>query len=111
VNIMAGFKKTGVYPLNPGEVTDRQLALSKVVCSQSAVSNSDPPVFSKEKEALYQRRFEEKYDIKDPEYLAWVKLNHPKVNTSSTEGSSVSGSRNSSAISSDILSDLLEHMA
>ena len=22
MNIMAGFKKTGVYPLNPGEVTD-----------------------------------------------------------------------------------------
>jgi len=54
VNIMAGFKKTGVYPLNPAEVTDRQLAPSKAVCSQSAVSNSDPPVFSKEREALYQ---------------------------------------------------------
>jgi len=107
VNIMAGFKKTGVYPLNPGEVTDRQLAPSKAVCSQAAVTNSDPPVFSKEKEALYQRRFEEKYDIKDPEYLAWVKLNHPEVNTSSTEGSSVSGSRNSSAKSSDVLSDIL----
>ena len=34
VNIMSGFKKTGVYPLNPGEVSDRQLAPSKALCSQ-----------------------------------------------------------------------------
>ena len=59
VNIMAGFKKTGIYPLNLGEVTDQQLAPSKAVCSQSVASNTDPPMFSKEKEALYQRRFEE----------------------------------------------------
>ena len=26
LNIMSGFRKTGVYPLNRGEVTDRQLA-------------------------------------------------------------------------------------
>jgi len=68
------------------------------------VSNSDPPVYSKEKGALYQRRFEEKHDTKD---LAWVKLDHPEVNTSSTEGSSVLGSRNSSAKSSDVLSAIL----
>ena len=28
VNIMSGFKKCGIYPLNPGEVTDRQIAPS-----------------------------------------------------------------------------------
>ena len=31
VNIMAGFKKCGVYPLNPGEITDRDVAPSKVM--------------------------------------------------------------------------------
>uniref|UniRef100_A0A1X7TFC6 DDE-1 domain-containing protein n=1 Tax=Amphimedon queenslandica TaxID=400682 RepID=A0A1X7TFC6_AMPQE len=29
MNIMKGFKKTGVWPINPGEVTDRQIAPSK----------------------------------------------------------------------------------
>ena len=57
-------------------------------------SNSDPPIFSKEKEALYQQKFEENYDIKDPDYIAWIIINHPEVNTSSAE--SVSSSHNSS---------------
>ena len=26
VNIMAGFRKSGTFPLNPGEVTDRHLS-------------------------------------------------------------------------------------
>ena len=30
VNIMSGFKKCGIFPLNPGEVTDRQMAPSTV---------------------------------------------------------------------------------
>ena len=61
VNIMASFKKTGVYPLNPGEVTDRQLAPSKAFCLTSTASNpgrdeaSKLCLFSKEQEALYQR--------------------------------------------------------
>ena len=33
LNISSGFKKCGVYPLNPGEVSDRQLAPSKAVTS------------------------------------------------------------------------------
>lgn len=31
VNIMSGFKKSGIFPLNPGVITDRQLAPSKAV--------------------------------------------------------------------------------
>ena len=34
VNIMSGFKKCGISPLNPGAITDRQLAPSKVVTPQ-----------------------------------------------------------------------------
>lgn len=30
LNVLSGFKKTGVYPFNPGAVSDRQLAPSKV---------------------------------------------------------------------------------
>ena len=29
VSIMSGFKKSGVYPLNPGAIDDRELAPSK----------------------------------------------------------------------------------
>ena len=32
VNIMAGFKKSGVFLINPSEVTDRQTMPSKAVC-------------------------------------------------------------------------------
>ena len=42
LNIMSGFKKCGIYPLNPGEVTDRQLAPSTVFTSQDALSVSRP---------------------------------------------------------------------
>ena len=34
VNIMGGFKKCGIYPINPGEVSDRQLAPSKAIHPQ-----------------------------------------------------------------------------
>ena len=36
VNIMSGFKKCGIYPLNPGEVTDRQLLPSTLFNSSSS---------------------------------------------------------------------------
>ena len=64
VNVLSGFKKCGIFPLNPGEVTDRQLAPSKAVCSRDVTPN--PPLFSKEKEELFRKRYEEKYDIPDP---------------------------------------------
>ena len=31
LNILSGFKKCGIHPLNPGEVKNRQLAPSKAV--------------------------------------------------------------------------------
>ena len=37
VNIMAGFKKCSAYPLNPGEVTDRQIAPSNIFCTEKDV--------------------------------------------------------------------------
>ena len=42
VNILSGFRKCGIHPLNPGEVSDRQLAPSKAVRSQ----NDQPSVSS-----------------------------------------------------------------
>jgi len=57
-------------------------------------------MFSKEKEALYQKSFEENYDLKDPDYIAWIKIYHPEVNTSIT-------CQHSSAKSSEVLSQIL----
>ena len=115
VNIMSGFKKSGVYPLNPGEVTDRQLAPSKALCPQSqpedtkAAPTPGSPLFSPEQKAMYQRRYEERYDISDPSYIAWLKIYHPEAEvsgTSSIDTSSLSSGKQGSN-SSNILSEVL----
>ena len=47
LNILSGFKKCGIHPLNPGEVSDRQLCPSKAVtCS------SQPECFPKPKSSV-----------------------------------------------------------
>ena len=111
VNIMSGLKKTGVYPLNPGEVSDCQLAPSKAVCPQpqscSTTSDSPPgsPLFSSEQVALYEKRYEEKYDIlDDPSYVAWLKIYHPDHKISPSPSSYISSGKKSSK---DALSEIL----
>ena len=134
VNIMFGFKKCGVFPINPGEVTD---APSKAFHhqtpeidqqnkdSEEPTSNPSSPLFSPEEEALYRKWYEEQYDIDDPNYVAWLKINHPEAEVSSTftelsssvvsgeQGSrsskseSVQSSPNCKSSSSDVLSEVL----
>ena len=41
LNVMSGFKKSGIFPLNPSEVTDRQIAPSKLFQQQSTKSSQD----------------------------------------------------------------------
>ena len=65
---MSGFKKCGIFPINPGVVPQRQHAPSKAVHCQlpektNPESNTSVPLFSPEKEALYQKRYEEQYDL------------------------------------------------
>ena len=98
VNIMGGFKKCGIYPINPGEVSDQQLAPSKAFQpqkpSQVGLENeikqlepsSDSPVagnelFTPEEEVLYKRRYDEGYDLADPGYMVWPKINHPELSS------------------------------
>ena len=114
VNILSGFKKSGVYPLNPGEVTDRQLAPSKAVHPQTekreeTAPNPGTPLFSPEQETLYQRRYEEQYDIMDAGYVAWLKIYHPEaaVSATSIDTSSSLSSGKKSSNSSDVLSEVL----
>ena len=90
VNTMSGFRKCGVFPFNPSTITDRQIAPSKAFRRQSpeihqksdSTSECSSPLFSPEKEALYQKRYDEGYDLKDPEYVAWLKMNHPDAEVS-----------------------------
>ena len=85
LNIMGGFRKCGIYPLNPGNVTDRQLGPSRpfasLLHSRSDCSLNKAAVqqFSKEEEALFTKRFEEGYNIYEPAYVLWLKDNHPEA--------------------------------
>ena len=118
VNIMKGFKKTGIWPINPGEVSDRQIAPSKALSTQKTPEPSSPckpntdseqsPLFSAEVEKLYQKRFDEKYDLNDPGYVAWLKINHPELSTTGSIQSDSSPSLTSTKTpDSDALSDIL----
>ena len=81
LNIMGGFRKCGIYPLNPGAVTDRQLAPSHATTmlthSQSdfTLTKGTAQRFSQEQVSLYKKRFEEAYNVYDPDYVMWLKEN------------------------------------
>lgn len=70
LNIMSGFRKCGLFPLNPSAVDDRSMAPSKAfirnresaaitVPNTDTCMNSVPssPVFTKEQEELFIKRF------------------------------------------------------
>ena len=59
LNILSGFKKTGIYPFNPGEISDRQLAPSSALRKQAP----QVPTFSQEQVALFEVRYKEGYDL------------------------------------------------
>ena len=114
VNIMSGFKKCGIYPLNPGEVTDRQIVPSKATEQSQSVSVPSPSNNPSEKvtdqpqsvsaslsnnpsetsgsdavstvpsqpinqdhERLFEKRYQEGYDVYDEQYLEWLRHHHP----------------------------------
>ena len=101
LNVMSGFRKSGIFPLNPSMVDDRCIAPSKVFQPQStnnpplvqsaslategnnedgsdteSSDSSEVELFTTEQEQLFKKRFEEGYDLKDPHYIAWLKINH-----------------------------------
>ena len=89
---MVGFKKCGIHPFNPGEILDRQVAPSKAVTPPPPILNSpEVSVFSPEKQSLFQKHYEEGYDLNDPEYMVWLRINHSdEVNSASSSVSSAS---------------------
>ena len=99
LNILSGFKKTGIYPINPSEVTDRQIAPSRPFKQSLSESSQDGStsdsgtknsLFTPEQVELYKKRYEEEYDLDDPSYTAWLKINHPTEVCSNTVQSSSS---------------------
>ena len=75
-------ERTGIYLFNPSAIDDRQLAQMNGVTKKSTLlpqsiledepiaSTKQPMLFSQEKEKLLTKKFEEGYNIQDPEYTA-----------------------------------------
>lgn len=95
LNIMSGLKKLGVWPINPGEAIDWCTDALRVEPPPPHTDPSTPnpanviqegsPLFTPQVGALYMKRFKEHYDfVDDPEYIAWLKINRPEFNVSST---------------------------
>ena len=57
-------------------------------CSVNLLKDWTSKITEKE-ETLYQKRFEEVYDVPDPKYEAWVSLNHPASCTKSSHVSPI----------------------
>lgn len=113
LNILSGFRKCGIYPFNPGEISDRQIAPSKAITPQptSPQAICGSPLFSIEQQELYEKRHQEGCDINDPDYMAWLKINHP-CSISSTHGAcseslSSCASATKQSSESSILDDIL----
>lgn len=99
--LLGGFKKCGLFPLNPSTVDDRQSAPSKAFQAKPISPSPEPmnkttvdepgsPLFTKEQESLYLKRYEEGYDLDDPGFVAWLKIDHPNKSVSVVSTSSVS---------------------
>ena len=128
VNIMAGFKKSGVFPLNPGEVTDTQLAPSKGVYEKESsphlpavsISTSSPVpqlhlpfhqdhLFRSPQININSTRHGtlKGFDLPDPDYHAWLAIYHPETQSSSAAESLVTHVSGGVDSSSDALSEVL----
>jgi len=87
-NIVSGFKTCGVYPFNPKAVLDHNPCEMNKSNSQSSgsstskgdslnASGSSHREFTDEEESRFARRYREGYDLTDPRYSAWLKVNYP----------------------------------
>ena len=103
--ILSAFKASGVYPFNPEEVLkhypDSELSSSQPLLPMSnespanlpppALPRSEGPIpaltidvnpfteFNDEELELFQKRFDECYDVPDERYTLWLKLYHPEA--------------------------------
>jgi len=115
LNILSGFKKSGIYPSNPGEVSDWQIAPSRALTKPTPQA----PTFSPAQVAQFDARYEEGCDVQDDTYLVWESIHHPSpesvssaatsttksVTSSVSVGTGASSSKNPS--SEEVLAELL----
>ena len=94
---MSGFRKCGIYPLNPGQTSDRQLAPSHAFIKPKPVSILDE--ITPEQEKLYQKRYEEGFDLDDPKYSQWLKAKGLHASDEKMSSESVKGSPTASVVS------------
>ena len=108
VSILSGFKKSGIFPLNLNEVSNRMLAPSVNFnpSTSDIASSSTSPTFTADQVHLYEQRFSEGYDLHDPQYDLWVKENHPS--SSDTDSLKTHVSTKSIPTVSSNLSDILK---
>jgi hypothetical protein len=83
INIFSGFKKAGIYPFNPGEVSDRQLAPSKALNNPTA---QVPLEYSLQQVTQFEKKYSEGYDVPDSTYLAWKNKYHPSPQSDVSSG-------------------------
>jgi len=112
-NLIAGFKSCGIYPLNrsaivipgkrsttvkpsdpsPASTVEVEDSSSTEACfvpdgtAEDAVRHLDtaPLQFTVEQVALFERRFEEGWDVFiDKEYIRWLKWKHPEFHIKDT---------------------------
>ena len=77
---MGGFRKTGVYPINPGAIDDKMLSPCEAFQQQKPMSEQEASEAATDNTlfiAEQQQHFQEGYDLRDPEYEAWLKITHP----------------------------------
>ena len=128
MNILSGFKKSGISPFNLSEVSDRMLAPAKVFAPSeegakivaganilgdavdeavATASSTASLTFSDEQIVLFETRYSEGYDLHDPVYELWLKETHP--GSSDADSMTTHISQSVSTVSSGELSDILKY--
>ena len=59
--------------------SSEQQELSSYSSEEEPPANQFHQQFTSEQEALFSKRFDKNYDISDPVYLEWLKINHPEA--------------------------------
>ena len=87
-NICSGFRKCGVYPFDPNAIelppdAGIQGELNEEGDDIDDDNNDGSADFTPEEEGLFQRRFEEGFDVFEPRYCQWLRQNHPEADVPS----------------------------
>ena len=68
------------------KITPAEVKASKIAIhwkAYNATKTSDIQSFTSEEEILFNTRYNEGYNLYDPRYIAWIKVNHPEENCAS----------------------------